>query len=199
MAEITSLQNVLEEELRDIFNAENQLLKALPKMAKHASNENLRGAFQAHLAETEGQVERLHRIGELLNFKLGGKVCKAMQGLIEEGKEVLEEESSEPALLDAMLIGAAQRVEHYEMAAYGTAIAMARQLGFDEVVELLEETLGEEEVADEKLSTISESEVLTQAGLGSEEETEEEDEDNVKKSTSAKRNGKNRGETRERL
>lgn len=170
-----TLQELFEDELKDLYSAENQLLKALPKMAKKAASETLQAAFTAHLEETEGQVDRLTKIGELMKIKLTGKKCKAMEGLVEEGKEVLEEEGRS-AVIDAALIGAAQRVEHYEIAAYGTAKAFAEQLGLTEVAELLSETLDEESAADEKLSTISLEEVLpaTEASDEAEEEDEEE-------------------------
>jgi ferritin-like metal-binding protein YciE len=170
-----TLQELFEDELKDLYSAENQLLKALPKMAKKAASETLQAAFTAHLEETEGQVDRLTKIGELMEIKLTGKKCKAMEGLVEEGKEVLEEEGRS-AVIDAALIGAAQRVEHYEIAAYGTAKAFAEQLGLTEVAELLSETLDEESAADEKLSTISLEEVLpaTEASDEAEEEDEEE-------------------------
>jgi ferritin-like metal-binding protein YciE len=159
---IESLDKLLEDELKDLYSAENQLLKALPKMAKTASNAALQKAFSRHLKETEGQVERLDKIGKILGIKLSGKKCKAMEGLIEEGKDVLDAEGP-AAVIDAALIGAAQRVEHYEMAGYGTARAFAEQLGHTNVVKLLQQTLAEESAADEKLSTISLDEVLPQS------------------------------------
>lgn len=173
-----TLQELLVDELKDLYSAENQLLKALPKMAKKAASESLQAAFTAHLEETEGQVDRLTKIGELMEIKLTGKKCKAMEGLVEEGKEVLEEEGRS-AVIDAALIGAAQRVEHYEIAAYGTAKTFAEQLGLTEVAELLAETLDEESAADEKLSSISLEEVLP-ATAESDEADDEEDEDEPK-------------------
>ncbi len=158
-----SLRDVLLHELKDLYSAENQLLKALPKMEKKASSEQLKEAFRSHLEETKGQVDRLEQISGLLKEKLSGKTCKGMQGLIEEGKEILEEESENAALIDAMLIGAAQRVEHYEIAGYGSACALAEQLGEDSVVALLAQTLGEESEADEKLSGIAVDQVLPEA------------------------------------
>ena len=152
----------MEGELKDLYNAENQLLKALPKMAKKASSSTLGKAFTSHLKETEGHVKRLETIGKTLGISLSGKKCKAMEGLIEEGKEVLEEDGKS-AVIDAALIGAAQRVEHYEMAAYGTARAMAERLGQDKVVALLQQTLDEEGAADQKLTEIAEQEVLADA------------------------------------
>ena len=163
MPKLDSLDKVLEDELKDLYSAENQLLKALPKMAKKASTPSLKEAFTSHLEETKGQVERLQKVGTILGIKLTGKVCKAMQGLVEEGKEVLEEESDNKALIDVLLIGAAQRVEHYEIAGYGTARAIAEKLGRREVAQLLQATLDEESAADKKLTAISEGEVLAAA------------------------------------
>jgi ferritin-like metal-binding protein YciE len=169
---LDSLENALKEQIRDLYSAENQLVKALPKMAKSASSPSLREALQSHLDETVGHVERLQEIATLLEFKPGGKKCKAMEGLIEEGKEVLEEDGEEP-VIDLAIIGAAQRVEHYEIAAYGTARAMAERLGQSKVVELLQETLDEEGAADKKLTDISESEVLEAAASAGETQEEE--------------------------
>jgi ferritin-like metal-binding protein YciE len=165
---LESLSQLMEDELKDLFSAENQLVKALPKLAKRASSAGLKQAFTDHLKETEGHVQRLRTIGETLGIKLSGKTCKAMEGLVAEGKEVLEEEG-EPSLIDAALIGAAQRVEHYEMAAYGTTRAMAERLGHKNVVKLLQLTLDEEGAADEKLTEIAETEVLVEAAAVGEE------------------------------
>ena len=163
---MNSLSELMEDELKDLFSAENQLLKALPKLAKKAADPQLKDAFTSHLAETEGHVARLQSIGEELGIKLTGKKCKAMEGLVEEGKEVLEEEG-QGAIIDAALIGAAQRVEHYEMAAYGTVRAMAKELGHANVVKLLQTTLNEEAAADKKLTGIAESSVLGAAKAAS--------------------------------
>jgi len=156
---IASLDKLLEDELKDLYNAEAQLVKALPKMAKAASDASLKKAFTSHLLETKGQVERLKSIGRLLGIKLTGKKCKAMEGLLGEGKEILTSVGP-TAVIDAALIGAAQRVEHYEMAAYGTARAFAEHLGNTKVAKLLQQTLDEESAADEKLSAISLKSVL---------------------------------------
>ena len=165
-----TLEDLLEEQLKDLYSAENQLLKALKRMAKKASNERLVEAFESHAEETQGQIERLDQIGKKLGYKkLSGKVCKAMQGLVEEGKEVLEEDGSD-AVIDAALIAAAQRCEHYEISAYGSARAMAEELGEDHVAKLLQQTLDEESAADEKLSELSESEILAAAHSGDGEE-----------------------------
>lgn len=157
-----SLEELLEDELKDIFNAENQLLKALPKMAKKASSPTLKEAFTSHLKQTEGHIARLEQIGKALDISLKGKVCHAMKGLVEEGKEVLEEDGQN-AVIDAALIGAAQRVEHYEMAAYGTVRGIAKQLGHANIVKLLQQTLDEEGAADKKLTQIADGEVLADA------------------------------------
>src|SRR6185295_2514418 len=136
---MNSLQELFEDELKDIYNAEHQLLKALPKLAKKASSAKLKQAFTSHLSETENQVKRLDTIARQLEIKLTGKTCKAMQGLVEEGKEVLEEDGPD-AVIDAALIGAAQRVEHYEISGYGSARAMAEQLGEAKIIKLLQAT-----------------------------------------------------------
>jgi ferritin-like metal-binding protein YciE len=164
-----TLEDLLEEQLQDLFSAENQLLKALPKMAKRASSAKLKKAFERHVEETRKQVERLRDVAERLEIKLAGKTCKAMQGLIEEGQEVLEEDGEGP-VIDAALVAAAQRVEHYEIAAYGTVRAMAEQLGESQVAKLLQKTLDEESATDEKLTKISQGELLPAAGREMEEE-----------------------------
>jgi ferritin-like metal-binding protein YciE len=156
---IPSIEKLLEDQLKDLYSAENQLVKALPRMAKKASAPGLKHAFASHLEETKHQVERLNEIGESLDIKLSGKKCKAMEGLIEEGAEVLDAEGPKP-VIDSALIAAAQRVEHYEIAAYSSARALAEHLGHQETVELLQETLDEESAADEKLSSISEGEIF---------------------------------------
>jgi ferritin-like metal-binding protein YciE len=156
---IPSMDKLLEDQLKDIYNAETQLVKALPRMAKKASASGLRDAIASHLAETKQQVERLNQVGDILGIKLSGKKCKAMEGLVEEGAEVLEAEGPGP-VIDSALIAAAQRVEHYEISAYGSARAFATLLGHEDVVELLTETLEEESAADEKLTSISEQEIL---------------------------------------
>src|SRR5688572_20933291 len=141
--ETNPLEEVLIDGLKDIYSAENQIIKALPKMARAASSPELKRAFERHLEETRRQVERLNQIGEALDIKLTGKKCKGMEGLIEEGKEVMEEDLDENAL-DAGLIGAAQKVEHYEIAGYGTARTHAEVLGLSKVAKLLQQTLDEE-------------------------------------------------------
>ena len=153
-----TMQSLLEDQLKDLYSAENQLLKALPKMAKKADSPSLVKAFTHHLKETERQVERLNRIGRKLDLKLTGKKCAAMAGLIEEGKEVIDENESGPDT-DALLIAAAQRVEHYEVSAYGTALTMAEVLELDEVAQLLQTSADEEEAADDKLTEIATGEL----------------------------------------
>lgn len=169
------LNGLLVEELKDLYSAEKQLTKALPKMAKKASNQTLKDAFTTHLEETQEQIARLEQIAEMMQARLTGKVCKAMQGLIEEGKEILEEDGHE-SVIDAALIGAAQRIEHYEIAAYGTARAIAEKLGEDKVAKILQTTLDEEGETDKKLTAISEDEVLESANSAGEEERDDEDE-----------------------
>ncbi len=154
------LKELYIDELKDLYNAENQLVKALPKMAKAATSPDLRKGFGEHLEQTKGHVQRLETIFEQLGESPKGKKCKGMEGLIEEGSEAIEEYDGE--LLDAALIGAAQRVEHYEMAGYGTVSAFAEELGESEHVSLLNETLEEEKETDEKLSKLAE-EINSQA------------------------------------
>jgi ferritin-like metal-binding protein YciE len=149
-----SLKNLLIEELQDLYDAEKNLVKALPKMAKAAQNENLKTGLTAHLEETKEHVARLERVFKLLGEKAKAKTCPAMKGLIEEGSEALEDKDAS-ALRDAQIIGSAQRIEHYEMAAYGTAWALAETLGEDDVAELLQATLDEEGAANEKLTGVS--------------------------------------------
>jgi ferritin-like metal-binding protein YciE len=149
------LRELYIDELKDIYNAENQLVKALPKMAKAATSQELRQGFEEHLEQTKGHVQRLEQIFQKLDESPKGKKCKGMEGLVEEGSEVMGEDF-EGSLMDAALIGAAQRVEHYEIAAYGTVCAFAEELGEDEHAELLKETLGEEKETDEKLTELAE-------------------------------------------
>src|SRR6185503_9370214 len=153
---------LFEDELKDLYSAENQLVKALPKMAKAASSPELKRAFERHLEETKRQVERLDQIGEALDIKMTGKKCKGMEGLIEEGKEIMSEDLEDDTL-DAGLIGAAQKVEHYEIAAYGTARAHANLLGYRKAARLLQQTLDEEMRTDKKLSQLAEGIVNIEA------------------------------------
>ncbi|MFN0051996.1 MAG: ferritin-like domain-containing protein [Planctomycetales bacterium] len=159
---LETLHDLYVEELKDLYSAEHQLLKALPKMAKAASDPNLAKAFTSHLAETEEQVERLEKIFEKLEVSPKGKACKAMQGLLEEGKEVMAEDA-DPTVMDAALIAAAQRVEHYEMAGYGCVRTFARLLGYEKAADLLQATLDEEGAADKKLTELAETVINVEA------------------------------------
>ncbi len=156
------LEELLVDELKDLYSAENQIIKALPKMSKAAGSPELKRAFERHLEETRRQVERLDQIGAELDIRLTGKKCKGMTGLIEEGKELIEEDLEQDAL-DAGLIGAAQKVEHYEIAAYGTARTHAEMLGYTKVARLLQQTLNEEGATDKKLTQLAESIVNVEA------------------------------------
>jgi len=182
---VNSLRDALVEEIKDLYNAEKQLTKALPKMAKGATSDELREAFESHLEETEGHVTRLERVFELLDEKPRGKHCAGIAGIIEEGSDMMEEDA-EDAVMDAALIAGAQRAEHYEIGAYGTVIAWAEALQLSEVVELLNETLAEEKAADEKLSAIAESGINEAATAGAEEESMEDDEEEESTSRAAR-------------
>jgi ferritin-like metal-binding protein YciE len=157
-----SLQKLFVEELRDLYSAENQLLKALPKMAKAASSDELKQAFEDHLEETKEHVARLDEIFQGLDESPKGKTCQAMKGLVEEGSEILEEEGEE-SVLDAGIIAAAQKVEHYEIATYGTVRTWAKLLGEDEAAELLQQTLDEEGEANKRLNELAEEIVNPEA------------------------------------
>ena len=178
-----NLRDALVDEIRDIYNAEKQLLKAMPKMVKGATNDELRAAFESHLAETENQVTRLEQVFELLDEKVRGKHCAGMAGIIEEGNEKLQEDL-EDSVMDACIIKSAQSAEHYEIGSYGTAIAWAEALDMTEIAELLGETLAEEKAADAKLSALAESGINEAATAGesdddAEEDDEEEEEDDA--------------------
>ena len=151
---LDSLQNLFVTELKDIYNAEKQLVTALPRMAKAASSPQLAEAITQHLKETEGHVARLEQIFQSLDLPIRGKKCKGMEGLLEEGKEIMAEEGQE-SVRDAALISAAQKVEHYEIAAYGCLRSYAQILGHNDAAKLLEQTLKEEEAADEKLNELA--------------------------------------------
>ena len=169
--EMQSLQDLFEDELKDTYNAEKQILKALPRMAKKASSDELREAFELHEEETREHVQRLEQIFKLMGKAPKGKPCKAMQGIVEEGKEMMQEEA-EPAVMDAALIAAAQRVEHYEIAAYGCVRNYAQLLGYTQAAKLLQQTLDEEEATDKKLSELAEggiNEAAVAAGAAAEE------------------------------
>lgn len=171
-----SLRELYIDELRDLYNAETQLVKALPKMAKGATNDQLRQAFEEHLRQTSEHVSRLEQIFEQLEEKATGKKCLGMEGLVKEGSETMKEEF-EDATMDAAIIGAAQRVEHYEIAGYGTVRDFAQLLGEDEHVSLLEQTLEEEKEADRKLTELAQevNQQAAEGGSGQEEEAGEED------------------------
>jgi ferritin-like metal-binding protein YciE len=172
MAKIDSLRTLLVQQLRDLYDAEKRLTKAIPKLAKESTSEDLTSALEEHLGETEAQVTRLERAFRALDEPAKAKECAGMKGIIEEGDEHVGEDFADDGLRDATIIGAAQRVEHYEIAAYGTAIAHARLLGLDEVVQLLEESLEEEKAADEKLTEIAEQLVNPDAAVNEDDESE---------------------------
>ena len=168
-----TLKEMFEETLKDVYFAENAIIKALPKMAKKAQSEELKAAFDEHLEETKGQVSRLDKIFKMLGSKAEGKECPALKGLVQETEELMSE-AKNPDVLDAGLIGCAQAVEHYEMARYGTLKAWAEQLEMEDAAELLEETLDEEKAADQKLSELAFGGVNEEAeGEGEDEEDEE--------------------------
>ncbi len=169
---IESLKTLLEEELKDLYSAEKQLVKALPKMAKKASSEQLKSALEEHLEVTKAQVTRLEEVFEALGKSAKAKTCKAMQGLIAEAEEIMGEDATD-SVLDAGIIAAAQKVEHYEIASYGTVRTWARLCGEEEAADLLQETLDEEGEADKLLTELAES-VINPDAEGDEEEEEEE-------------------------
>ena len=168
---MANLNETFHDELKDLYDAENQLLKGIPKMAKAAENQELKTAFEDHLEETRAEVKRLEKVFATIDEKPARKTCKAMKGLLEEGEELIEEEAG-----DAALIAGAQKVEHYEIASYGSLAAWARIMGNDEAAELLEETLEEEKAADERLTEVAETAV----------NFEENDEEEEAKSTGKK-------------
>ncbi|MDQ6622284.1 MAG: ferritin-like domain-containing protein [Verrucomicrobiota bacterium] len=176
---IDSLKTLLEEELNDIYSAEKQLTKALPKMVKKATSDDLKAALEDHLEVTEGQVTRLEQVFEALGQPAKAKTCKAMKGLIEEATEIMEEDATD-AVMDAGIIAAAQKVEHYEIASYGTVRTWARLVGEEEAAELLQETLDEEGEADKRLTELAESSINVEA-------EEDEDETSGSKKSSAKK------------
>jgi ferritin-like metal-binding protein YciE len=182
MAEAGTLQDAFISELRDTYDAEKQLIKALPGLAKAASDPALREAFESHLEETRGQVDRLEQVFESLDQKPRGKHCDGIAGIIEEGKSIMEEDFDETTM-DACLIAAGQRAEHYEMAAYGTLVAWAQAMGHTDAAELLQETLDEEKAADEKLSALAEGGINQTAAdatsMADEDADSEEEEEDV--------------------
>jgi ferritin-like metal-binding protein YciE len=171
MADVETLHDALIDELKDLYNAENQLTKALPKLAKNATSRQLRAALTNHLRETKAQMRRLEQAFKLLDEKPKGKLCDGMQGIIKEGNALMEEVADGP-VLDACIIAAAQRSEHYEIGSYGTCIAWAKAMGHTQVARLLTQTLNEEKAADKKLSALAESGINEAATFGMQEEDE---------------------------
>jgi len=197
MAQTRTLHDVFLDEMRDMYNAEQQITKALPKMIKAAGSGELRRAFEFHLGETENQIDRLERAFSLLKQKPRGKKCDGMEGILEEGRKVLEEAPDGP-VMDAALIAGAQRVEHYETAAYGTLVAWAQAMGHVDVARLLQESLEEEKNADKTLSSLAEG-GINQMALDGDAEMGEDDDDrprtqvkrgNGRSSTRSKANGR---------
>jgi ferritin-like metal-binding protein YciE len=185
MPKINTLHDVYVEQLRELYSAETQLTKALPKMAKAATSPELAQGFEEHLEQTKGHVSRLEEIFQGLDEKPTGKKCKAMEGLIKEGAETIEEDAT-PAAKDAMLIAAAQRVEHYEIAGYGSVKTYANLLGEEDAAKLIEETLQEEVETDEKLTEAAES-INAEAEKGEGEEGEESESEGEEKPSSTRR------------
>jgi ferritin-like metal-binding protein YciE len=175
---LATLEDLFVQELKDLYSAETQITKALPRMAKAASSPELKNAFQEHLDVTRTQVQRLEQIFQELGASPRGKKCVGMEGLIEEGKELMSNDNADDMVIDAALLAAAQKIEHYEMAAYGTACAFAKLLGQEEAADLLAQTLEEEKETDQKLSMIAEESVNVQAASGMNgDEDEDEDEE----------------------
>jgi ferritin-like metal-binding protein YciE len=176
MASAGTLHDAFIDELRDAYNAEQQITKALPKMIKAASSPELKQAFTDHLAETKAQIARLEEVFESIEEKVRGKKCDGMAGIIEEGKSGMEEDFDDETM-DAVLIASAQRVEHYEMAAYGTLVAWAEAMGHTDAAELLQATLDEEKAADEKLTALAEGGINKAASAGAHPEEDEDEEE----------------------
>jgi ferritin-like metal-binding protein YciE len=172
MADVETLHDALLDELKDLYNAERQLTKALPKLAKNATSRALRAALSSHLKETRTQVRRLEQCFRELDETPKGKLCDGMQGIIKEGNKMIEE-VAEGVVLDACIIAGAQRAEHYEIGAYGTCIAWAKAMGHTKVARLLTQTLNEEKAADKKLSALAESGINEAATFGMQEDDEE--------------------------
>jgi ferritin-like metal-binding protein YciE len=188
MAEAGTLHDAFIDELRDSYDAEKQLTKALPKLAKAANSPKLRSAFETHLKETLGHIERLEQVFESIEEKPRGKHCDGIAGIIEEGKSIMGEDFDE-ATMDACLIAAGQRAEHYEMAAYGTLVAWARGMGHEEAANLLQEILDEEKAADEKLSTLAEGGINQEAASAAHPEEDDEDEEDEDSQPAARGRG----------
>lgn len=162
MGKLKNLEDLFHHQLKDLYSAEKQLIKALPKMQKEADSDDLKKAFEDHLEETENQKDRLDEIADMLDVDLSGETCEAMKGLIEEAEKFISEDAA-PEVRDAGIIADAQRVEHYEISAYGTAVHFAEALNLDDVAEILQETLDEESEADEKLNDLAVSNINKQA------------------------------------
>ena len=185
-----TLHDAFIDELRDMYNAEKQITKALPKMVKAATTAPLADAFNAHLKETQGQITRLEKVFESLDEPVKSKTCDGMTGILEEGKDLMSEDFDEAAM-DAALIAAAQKVEHYEIGSYGTLIAWAEAMGHDEAARLLKQTLAEEEAADEKLSALATGGINEHAGsLAHGEEDDEEEDDEGAMATAGRARGR---------
>ncbi len=181
---IKTAQDFFLDELKDIYSAEKQAIRAYPKLSKAVSSPQLKEALQTHLEETKGQVERLDQVFEILEKRSSGKTCEAMKGLVEETSEALEEIEKGP-ILDAALIACGQRMEHYEIAAYGTVLALSKAMGHDDIAELLSQTLEEEKATDQKLTQVSES--VNKEAIGEDEdEDEDEEEDEEEEAPPAK-------------
>jgi ferritin-like metal-binding protein YciE len=192
---VGTAEELFVDELKDIYSAEKQAVKAFPKLAKAVQSEELKQAMQDHLEQTKGQVERLDRIFEILEERAGGKTCQGMKGLVEEAQSQLEEIEKGP-VLDCAMIGALQRIEHYEIAAYGTAATLAEAMGQDEVKELLGETLEEEKETDERLTQVAQSVNSDALSEGSEEEGSEDEDENESGSNGSRRGSSSRGSSR---
>jgi ferritin-like metal-binding protein YciE len=195
MAQAGTLHDAFIDELRDLYDAEKQLTKALPKLAKASSNPDLRTAFESHLEETRGHVERLEEVFGSLDEKVRGKHCDGIAGIIDEGKNIMGEDFDE-ATMDACLIAAGQRAEHYEMAAYGTLVAWARAMGHDEAADLLQQTLDEEKAADEKLSSLAEEGINQEAADSAHSGDEEQEEEEMPKMPPPRSRGKSASSSR---
>jgi ferritin-like metal-binding protein YciE len=192
MAEAGTLHDAFIDELRDTYDAEKQLTKALPKLAKAATNAKLRSAFESHLKETQGQIARLEQVFESLDEKVRGKHCDGIAGIIEEGASIMEEDLDETTM-DACLIAAGQRAEHYEMAAYGTLVAWAQVMGHTEAAKLLQQTLDEEKAADKKLSGLAEGGI--NQGAADATQADDEDAELVSVGTAAKKTPTSKGKS----
>ncbi len=197
MAETGTLHDAFIDELRDTYDAERQLTKALPRLARAATSPELRNAFEAHLEETQGHIERLEQVFESLDERVRGKHCDGIAGIIEEGKSILEEDLDGSAM-DACLIAAGQRAEHYEMAAYGTLVAWAEAMGHTEAASLLQETLEEEKAADEKLSSLAEGGINRSAADAAHPEGDEAQEPMTAGAGAARGSAKGKGSRRSR-